>query len=283
MLKLSFVSAVSSSVMFPEMTDLAVEVWRSSDGEVCAYSYTNNEQHWMSFPSLASFYFDERGEEVQAIAYPTVRHDLIRDVYHRSVLPMVLQALGTEVLHASAIQTPRGVVALCAPSGTGKSTLAFGLSQRGYQLWADDAVAFAASDADSKAIPLPFSLHLRSDAARFFRVPVSLQLPLDSQKVPPIEKEQFPLIAVLVLSRLPEASEDVAVMAERLSSSQGFLSLLPHAYCFSLRDVQRRQRMMQQYLDLASRVQTYAIRFRTGLENLPMIVDGIEQVINDSR
>src|SRR5690606_18526516 len=93
---------------------------------------------------------------------------LIQDSYQRCVLPLVLQAAGTEVLHASAVLTPRGVLALCAESGTGKSTLAYGLSRRGYPLWADDAVAFEADETCTNAMPLPFALRLQRDAVRFF-------------------------------------------------------------------------------------------------------------------
>src|SRR5919106_5320553 len=131
-----------------------------------------------------------------------VWRDSILDAYYRSVLPMALQAQGAEVLHASAVLTPRGVLALCARSGTGKSTLAYGLSRRGYPLRADDAVAFENSGAQINVRPLPFSIRLRPDAAAFFdqaHVPLSLALMPDS--VTQVEERLTPLAALIVLER----------------------------------------------------------------------------------
>jgi hypothetical protein len=56
------------------------------------------------------------------------------------VLPNVSIAHGYEALHASAVLTDHGVVAIAAPSGTGKSTLALELVRRGWPLFADDTV-----------------------------------------------------------------------------------------------------------------------------------------------
>ncbi len=76
--------------------------------------------------------------------------DSIEDTYRRGVLPLVLQLRGHEVLHASAVSTASGLLVLCGVSGTGKSTFAYGLSRRGYPLWADDAVVLDIEDEDTK-------------------------------------------------------------------------------------------------------------------------------------
>jgi hypothetical protein len=59
------------------------------------------------------------------------------------VLPNVALARGYEALHAAAVETPLGVVAIAAPSGTGKSTLACELIRRGWPLFADDVLVLA--------------------------------------------------------------------------------------------------------------------------------------------
>lgn len=56
------------------------------------------------------------------------------------VLPNVGIARGYEALHASAVSTDCGVVAIAAASGAGKSTLARELMGRGWPLFADDTV-----------------------------------------------------------------------------------------------------------------------------------------------
>jgi hypothetical protein len=63
------------------------------------------------------------------------------------ILPNVSLARGREALHASAVETSTGVVAIAAPSGTGKSTLAAELIGRGSALFADDVLVLGREQA----------------------------------------------------------------------------------------------------------------------------------------
>lgn len=56
------------------------------------------------------------------------------------VLPLVAIACGYEALHAAAVRTPAGVVAIAGASGAGKSTLAAELVRRGHALVGDDVL-----------------------------------------------------------------------------------------------------------------------------------------------
>jgi hypothetical protein len=56
------------------------------------------------------------------------------------VLPIVAIARGYEALHAAAVQTPAGVVAIVGASGAGKSTLAAELLRRGHDPFGDDVL-----------------------------------------------------------------------------------------------------------------------------------------------
>ena len=78
---------------------------------------------------------------------------------------MAMQALGHEALHASAMRAARGVVLFAAQSRTGKSTVAFGLSCRGYEQWSDDGVVFSVAEEGATAVPLPFDVRLRPQSA----------------------------------------------------------------------------------------------------------------------
>lgn len=60
------------------------------------------------------------------------------------VLPIASLRHGNEALHASAVECPRGVVAIAGPSGSGKSTLAAELIARGWPHFTDDVLVFAA-------------------------------------------------------------------------------------------------------------------------------------------
>ncbi len=251
--------------------------WRDPHGALLACCYSHDGQHRIDLPGLANFFFRRDAEVVQAAPYPPARPTIIADTYHHSVLPVVLQALGSEVLHASAVLTDRGVVAFGAVSGAGKSTVAFGLGRRGYAIWADDALAMETT-APPRCVPLPFGIRLRPAAMSFFNngstaVPVAGR---DGQRQP---GQRPALAAICILGRATGLGDRVAV--ERLRPSAAFAAVLPHAYCFSLRDPDRKQQMMQHYLDLISRVPLFQIRFEAHLDRLPALLDVIELLARD--
>jgi len=197
--------------------------------------------------------------------------ELIKDAYYRGVLPFVLQLRGYEVLHASGVLMPQGVVAFSADPETGKSTFAYGLSQRGYPLWADDAVLVDITSLES--LQLPFAVRLRPSSALFFGE--NVEVPLANTDL--VKFASQPLSAICVLERLTDSDHSAIVNIQRLSSAQAFAAVLPHAYSFSLKDSGYKRRLAQNYLALVKDVPILQVRFRSGLENLSLILDAVEQ------
>lgn len=266
----------------PDVSDPEVEVWRDVDGRICAYGSTVDGEHWLHLPSVASFCFGRDAGNITAVGHPHARTTAILDAYRRIVLPMALQVLGREVLHGSAVRVRKGVAAFCAISGTGKSTVAYSLSQRGYPLWADDAVAFETGPQCISAAPLPFAMRLLPDAASYFGADhLTKSVGGDPHAAPPPVSAPVPLVSICLLARLsgPRDGQDVTI--HQMAPAEAFPAVLAHAYCFGLHDVGRKRRMVQQYLDLTARVPVYDVRFRaTGLERLSILVDKIERLLS---
>jgi hypothetical protein len=192
---------------------------------------------------------------------------------------MALQVAGKEVLHASAIRTTSGVVALCGASGTGKSTIAYGLSLRGYSLWADDAVVFDSTEACVRSVPLPFRIRLRSAAASFFGYSSRAEhAPWRWEGAELVERDPARLAALWLLKRESDIGEG-QVQTRKLSSIEAFLAALEHAACYSLRDVERKQRMVRHYARLTDRVPFVEIRFAPELGRLSTLLDAMESCI----
>ena len=253
--------------------DCAVQVWREANGEAFAHCATVDGLHWIEMPGIARFSFGPAGGEVNAVPHPGAGPEVVRDAYRGTALPMILQARGTEVLHASAILTAQGVVAFCGESGTGKSTIAVGFNRRGYKLWADDAVAFDASR--TVALPLPFRPRLRPAAAAFFATTGNGVSAGEGREEPGrAAPRPEPLAAVCILERVAEIAYGAVV--ERLAPSAALRSVLLHAFCFSLRDPQCKRRMIEHYVKLVERVPCFAIRFQPGLEGLSGVLETIE-------
>ncbi len=130
-----------------------VEVCHDARGDLLAYCRAGSGTLRVDLPDLASFSYERGAGHVRAIPHRPLSPGFILDTYHHCVLPLILPALGTEVLHASAVVGARGVAAFCGVSGTGKSTLAVALARRGYAIWADDAVAVDIAEPEPAAVP----------------------------------------------------------------------------------------------------------------------------------
>jgi hypothetical protein len=246
--------------------------WRDYRGKVAAYCFTVDGDYWMSLPGVGSFRFSEGTDEVTSIAEPGASPERVRDAYLRGVLPMALQALGLEVLHASAVRIDHEVVALCAVSQTGKSTVAYALSRRGHRVFADDAVAYDLAGAAPRALPLPFELHLRPESASFFGV----------SRLRAAEKADAnpaPLRALCILERAHSSAPGGPVHIRRLAPAAAFSRVLTHAYCFSLEPSKRQAYLVERYLQLVSLVPVLEVRLWPGLENLERAAAAIEHAV----
>lgn len=267
----------------PDPADVGVEIWRDLDGRIGALGERRADLFLLHLPGLACFEFGLAGDEVVVRAPPETRRETIEDQFFRTALPLILQARGREVLHASAVSTPAGVVALCAEKESGKSTLAYALSRRGYSLWADDAVAIEVEDERAWSFPVPFALRLRpASAAHFERAgtPPAPDPPARRVAAAGSANGRAPLRAAFVLTRLRAAGGAAAAPeARRLAASEAFTALLANAYCFTLGDPDRKQAMMRHFLMLTRELPVFALRYPTGLEHLEAILDTLESAL----
>lgn len=252
-----------------------VEVWRDNEGVVCAVGEKVGEDCWMHLPDLASFRFSSTTGEVTAIA-EAVEENLIHDAYHRRVLPMALQVRGREVLHASAVRTTSGVTVFCGVSGSGKSTIAYGLDRRLCHVWADDMVTFETATGGPITVPLPFKIRLREHTADGLAIrtmkPRSLRTDGDTDRLQQSER----IAAVCILRKCEELTQPLIV--RRFSFTRAFSAVLPHAYFFTFNDAVRKRAMIQNYLELVAAVPVFEISFRAQAEELPALLDVLEAI-----
>lgn len=254
------------------VTGNGVEVWRDLNGAITAYGEISREHCWMHLPGIASFRLPREGTE-NCVAFTNgIEEALIVEAYRRQVLPMALHSTGWEVIHASGVRRGRGVIAFCAPSETGKSTIACALGCRGYPLWADDALAFRASADEVETVSLPFEMRLRSSAAKLLSDCHTNGSTTDGHGA--VENQLAPLLAICVLRRATNGDGPVSI--RQLYSGEALAAVFPNAWCFTLRDVERKRRMMNSYLNLIARTAILDVCFQAGLENLPTILDAIE-------
>jgi hypothetical protein len=258
----------------------ALEIWRDEDGEIYATGGRAGEAYWIEVPGVGTFRLGgDDGDEVAVTPLPNIANAEILENYQRIVLPLLLHARGSELVHASAVVAPSGgVVAFAGGTRTGKSTLAYALSLRGHPIWADDAVLFQTGKSAVESIPLPFALRIRQPSARFF----DLQAGTEAEWRPLFVNDDAarPLAAMCLLEQMPEGTEaSRTVEVELRDPASAFPALLTHSYRFSIKEPRRKREMMSRYLELTAQVPVYDVRFRPGLEGLGEVLDRIEQTV----
>jgi hypothetical protein len=244
------------------------------DGRPYAYTWVARGAFFVYVVGIAVYRFAGATRAVAVRPEPHVDSEDILHAYHSTALPLGAQAkLVYEAVHASGVLTSAGVVVLCGASEVGKSTTAYGLSRRGYALWADDAVVFDAEQQGAVAsTSLPFTLSLRPRSERYFGQGSSVE-----SIQGPAEGRREPIAAVFLLERCSSRSlEGRAVQTDRMTPAAALVALLENAYRFLPRRPERERRMMQTYLELAAHVPVVRTRFVPGLNGLDELLDGIE-------
>ena len=274
-----FLDALAGVSVPPQKDHRNLQAWNDHDGSAGLFCQARGSQHWIWWPGLAAYCFDLDRNEVDVCSEPEANRRIVLDSYWRHILPIIEHVRGRECLHASAIRGD-GLVLLCGDSTNGKSTLAYGLKERGYVFWADDAVVIETMDGLSYAVPIPFKIHLRAPSLAYFGSTANAP-EFQLQSHPEVESGSSPEIisTIFVLERRSEAHEGNLVDSSILPPHESLINLLTHARCFSLKDESRKRQMLQNYMQLVKNVPTIRFRFASGLDRLPKILDRLEKEI----
>jgi hypothetical protein len=249
----------------------ATQTWYSVDGEVCAWANGGAAAFEMTWPGLGVFRIDREDVDIVASPIPGVAHEAVADIFARGVAPVALLHRGFEVLHASAVRLPQGLVGFCARSGTGKSTLAHALAARGHRQWADDTLALTITPAGAVASRLPF---LPRVAPR-----QRLEYGVSRRDWPParIEAvEEMPLKALFVLGRTSDPIE-AAARIERVPPAEAITVVLPQAHDVDLGGPGRQRELITRYLDLVAAVPVFRVSFYPDLGRLSALAEAVER------
>jgi hypothetical protein len=240
--------------------------WFDHAGQLIATGGRDDEQWWMHWRGLGTFWFDETGD-VRGELGREGSPEMLHDVFGRGVVPVVLLARGFEALHASAVLTDHGVVAFCATSGTGKSTIAMALAATGFTHFADDTVLYRISAGRPLVSYVP-SMPRVDDSVR--TVP-GLQQPSMST-APPLESA--PLLRIYQLRRNP-ALDPPSPRFTRVPASARFETLLAHGHPFEMGTEHRRRVFLENLLALARDVDVWECEFAPALPALSSLAASI--------
>jgi hypothetical protein len=114
---------------------------RLGDGQLLTLERGTRGDLLFSYGDRARFRFAPSQRRLQCVPLRDGWH--WRRVLLGKIVCEVSNLLGYEALHAAAVQSPAGIVALAGPSGAGKSTLASEFLRRGWPLFADDVLTLS--------------------------------------------------------------------------------------------------------------------------------------------
>ena len=145
--------------------DIRISIGRVSDCLVGAvyedwFSQVKPGAYLLKLDEIAK-YLAIDGKEIIIDPVAGCPEDVIRLYLFSRGFGVLLHQRGCLILHASAIASDRGALVFLGPSGVGKSTLAAGLIQAGYQILADDLCAIGySSDEELQVVPALAQLRL---------------------------------------------------------------------------------------------------------------------------
>lgn len=251
-----------------------VQTWRDLSDVVCAYGSAGPGWWSMELPRLGTFRLDLASPDtIRIFAAAGASRERLDDLYRRTVVPLFMQALGCETLHASAVTGSSGVLAFCGERGAGKSTIAYALARRGFAQYADDTLVLEVADATITTQPLPFTPRLRPASADFFNGAGPSHAMTGSS-------EPRKLAGLFILRRSGEGSRSEIL---RLSPSHALQAVLAHAHCFEPGNAAARRRLLQNYLEISTRVAIFAVTFAPGLDRLDGLLDDMLAAAGEQR
>ena len=136
-------------------------------GTVCVRAYHADDVARLEYDDTGTFDVIRRERLIRWYPRPDVNPLAARADLLGRVMALAAHADGQLVLHASAVSTDHGVVALLGPKHAGKSTMALALVRRGARLVTDDTLVLR-FDGDGIVVALPGVQRIRlwPDSAR---------------------------------------------------------------------------------------------------------------------
>jgi hypothetical protein len=187
------------------------------------------------------------------------------------------------MLHASAVETTKGIILFSGNSGSGKSTLAGYFHQSGYMAISDDCVLLEDGQSDVKIMPSYAGLRLWQDSHKslFASLEGSLNMAHYSpkQRVLLNQTSQVTnnkLLAIFILDP-PQDMEEVNFDLSPLSLKIGYMDLLKQTYQLDVTNVQKVSEFAWALAAIVNNVPIYQLRVP---HNYNLLSDVRDAIIN---
>ena len=256
--------------------------WCFPDGKIWLAFARVGPDYLLRFPELADFVVSADGKQIRCLQMSATPVETIRHLLLDQVIPLVLSKRGELVLHASAVETPRGAIAFLGTTGWGKSTLAASFSEQGFRFLTDDCLLLKESGQQLVVIPSYPGLRLWPEAvsALFEDEPGLSQVAHYTVKKRVsrngglrFSSEPVPLRRMYFLVAPEEARAAISINA--VSPREAFIELVKYAYVLDITDRERLKEDFQRVSRLAVLPLFYRVAFPRDFSLLPAVRQAI--------
>jgi hypothetical protein len=200
----------------------------------------------LRFPQLADFVIDATGHEITCVgAADEVSTVTLRHLAIDHVMPRVLNRLGIESLHATAVVTTVGACAFIGDAGTGKSTLAASFHLNGMHAFCDDCMVVREAGGKIMATPAYPGVRLWDDSFKALMADAEPGMPVAQYTSKTrllgdgttFHTETLPLARIYFLERPEQGDEPGILPAIRsITAAEAFPMIVAASFPLDLTD-----------------------------------------------
>jgi hypothetical protein len=255
------------------------------DGTPWLYSAKIEGGYLLRFPGMADFTLDRAGHEVIcAHAADGASETTLRHLAIDHVMPRVLNVLGIESLHATAVETANGACAFIGDAGAGKSTLAASFHLSGMHAFCDDCLVIRDEGGRIVATPAYPGVRLWKDS-------MEALLAFDEQGLPvahytsksrmlsrtaAFRADSLPLTRIYFLQRSTDRNGAVAAPSvTRISAAEAFPLLVGASFPLDLTDAAMLTRHFKLIVRIAATVQMRRLIIPNDFAALPSVREAV--------
>jgi hypothetical protein len=256
----------------PEGGTVPIQQWPDGEGRAWLSIARGAGGYRVSLPDLECVISPD-GRAITFDAAARLSVSALAHLLLHQVLPLAVSRTGRLVLHACAVDTPRGALAFLGESGAGKSTLAASFCRRGFALVADDALAIDLRGVDIGVWPTADGLRLWDDMSEAAPAGIGGQSGVAGKRRAPaaLATDRSPLARVYLLA----TSGDERAVVTEVPPAPARIEMLSHLFRLDVTDREESRRLFDAVHRVASDVPARRVAYPDGLEHLDAAVDAI--------
>ena len=268
---------MDSRAVVPKATD-PFHRWVDAAGKPFVWFYHREGGYQIRVRGIADFLVSSHAEEIRCYPRQKIPAEIIRQLFLEVVLPAALSRRGRLSLHASAVATPGGVIGFLGGGGQGKSTLAVGLSRRGFALVCDDSMVLKQERDRMVVVPELAGVRLWPDSVAALLEEASHELPVTNTEKRRFSREEraaeaMPLVRLYML----ESSPDRDIKIEKLSPDDALVELIKCSHMLDITDKELIRMKFNELTVISNQIPSFRIEFPHDYSRLEELCEVVTQ------